>query len=227
MKIALCLSGQPRHVETAYNNIKEHLLDKYSPDVFVHTWLNKEDVGKKYVNSWNHLIDHPVSDDILTKIFNLYDPKKFSIENQIILNPYKWNDYGKNMLSMFYSMKQSNILKSKYEFDNDFRYDIVIRARFDTIYNTEFNILDYDINNTIYALGKNSHQNGVNDIFAFGNSNKMDVYNNTIDHIFNIKGIKPEGTNIMCGETFLYDNIVNKNCINLVELPVDYLILRE
>ncbi len=38
MKIALCLSGQPRCVKQGYEYHKKNLLDHYDVDVFCHVW---------------------------------------------------------------------------------------------------------------------------------------------------------------------------------------------
>ena len=41
MKLALCFSGQPRYLKECYPAIYKNLLEKYSPDVFVHTWWDE------------------------------------------------------------------------------------------------------------------------------------------------------------------------------------------
>ena len=45
MKIALCLSGQPRFLEEGYSQLYNHLLSRYSIDCFVHTWWSSNMSG--------------------------------------------------------------------------------------------------------------------------------------------------------------------------------------
>jgi hypothetical protein len=41
MKLALCLSGMPRHFKESYQSIKENLIDLYDTDVFIDIWNDK------------------------------------------------------------------------------------------------------------------------------------------------------------------------------------------
>ena len=47
MKIALCLSGQPRYLDEGFYYLYENILKKYSVDVFIHTWWDNEMKNKK------------------------------------------------------------------------------------------------------------------------------------------------------------------------------------
>ena len=42
MKIALCLSGQPRIVSTALDSLQFDLIEPNKCDVFIHTWCNNK-----------------------------------------------------------------------------------------------------------------------------------------------------------------------------------------
>jgi len=47
IKIALCLSGQPRFFERGYEFIKKNIIDPNdNVDIFTHLWFDKSDVGK-------------------------------------------------------------------------------------------------------------------------------------------------------------------------------------
>ena len=41
MKLALCLSGQPRSYAKTYEYLKQNLLDVHDVDIFIHTWKPK------------------------------------------------------------------------------------------------------------------------------------------------------------------------------------------
>ena len=40
MKVALCLSGQPRAVEVGYQKLYNTVLKYNDVDVFIHTWFD-------------------------------------------------------------------------------------------------------------------------------------------------------------------------------------------
>ena len=45
MKVAILLSGQPRHFDKETpQNIREHLTSKYDCDIFCHFWWSEEEV---------------------------------------------------------------------------------------------------------------------------------------------------------------------------------------
>ena len=149
MKIALCISGQPRHYEIGYFSFTKAILNKYNPDVFIHTWYDKDKVGQVYDRSdpaeRREETQNLIYDDIPEGINNLYRPKVFIHEPQVQFN---LRDTGFTLAehsitpfrlySQKYSIEKANDLKSEYEKENGFKYDWVIRARFD---------LDYDLMN--------------------------------------------------------------------------------
>jgi hypothetical protein len=82
MKIALCLSGQPRFVEEAYPNIFKTIIEPNDPDVFLHAWYDKDMIGTNFVNysvnGWDNNKDkskYQKGTDL--KILDLYKPKKY------------------------------------------------------------------------------------------------------------------------------------------------------
>ena len=51
MKIAICLSGQPRFFEKGFENMKNKVLtlnQECSFDFFVHCWYNEKNIDKGY-----------------------------------------------------------------------------------------------------------------------------------------------------------------------------------
>jgi hypothetical protein len=134
MKVALCLSGQPRFVLQAFPNIYNILIKPFNSDVFVHSWYDKEMVGANFVdyrvNGWDN--SQPASKypaDVDKLILDLYKPKKAIFQNQIkfidsniqlekILQTHARHysrEYFVNMLySSWYSIQKSNLLKEIY-----------------------------------------------------------------------------------------------------------------
>lgn len=128
MRIAVCLSGQPRTWRTAKDNIVNFFnVPGCQVDYFIHTWdtntyrTKYETVGEKK--------DYKVPiDEIKKEMEDFFKPKK------IETSEYTIEKYGGNWQSLFYSFMKSVILKRQYEYENDIQYDIVIKARFDINY---------------------------------------------------------------------------------------------
>lgn len=174
MKVALCLSGQPRMFRKAHEYVKEHLLDKYDVDVFAHSWnTNVNDVMSAchLYHSYGPCITPPLNPDGLTEYPDI-DPK--------------WP--AKNVISMFYSVFKANEQKREHELREGFRYDVVVKSRFDFALNIvpDFNKMEqgkvYVPNDYIKGHIK---PNGIicNDQFAYGDSKTMDSYSNTFWNI--------------------------------------------
>ena len=135
-RVALCLSGQPRYIDQGYYFIYKHLLSKYDIDVFIHTWWNSDYIGDDFQMT-NLKRDARWDKDTLLKISKYYNPKKIKTEDQKEFDYFRDVDYGGqhpiSPYSMFYSIKESNKLKTQFEIENNFKYDIVIRCRFESI----------------------------------------------------------------------------------------------
>ena len=115
MRIALCLSGQPRSFEKGYEYHKKNLLDHHDVDTFIHTW--KCDETKNYMELYKPvtaLIEDPLQGDFDQRYTNTPDainhPPRFTV-------------------SMFYSMEKSCELKVKKELQQKKSYDWVIKSR--------------------------------------------------------------------------------------------------
>ena len=186
MKIALCISGQPRNVYRGIENILQNM--KFDFDVFAHAWWDRkshEITFKKRL--WNG-VDDEVSDfvqnDWVSKMYDNFDVKKIVLEEQKqfdippILEKRKLKFTNTfNVCSGLYGVYKCNQLKKDYELENNFKYDWVVRTRYDFGLSEFLNIDNFD-NNFIYAPSDNSHNYGFNDQFAIGSSFDMDVYSN-------------------------------------------------
>ncbi len=179
MKIAVCLSGQPRTVRYTAKSIINYFLGDYEVDYFCHSWnyntckYNKTDPSNKII--W--------LDDEFLPIEQVYD-------DLLIFNPKGIEVYNKKELptifggweSLFYSIMRANNLKKQYEIENKFRYDLVIRARFDTVYSPRKNFIipnnfdDLDIFTTHNdRMCSEYNRINVSDVFFLGSSYGMDI----------------------------------------------------
>jgi hypothetical protein len=189
MKIALCLSGQTRNWITTYESIKKQIIEKYNVDVFIHTWdVKGQMVPHHFVNNYDDNFDK-----IDYKFIDFYKPKKIQIDSPEY-NTFKQKTYGGrfyNTLMMWYSIHKSNQLRKEYEIENNIKYDLIIRCRFDLFFE---NFVINEINTNIIYLPPNENIDNPfepemkqtlldvgpkympNDQLAYGTSDSMDWY---------------------------------------------------
>ena len=182
MRIAVCLSGQPRTAEFTVKSIQHYFSGDYETDYFCHAWDYDTRKMKKDSVYWSE--EEPVNTDNLQIILNKYDPKLTLIESKKDCpSEGQWH-------SLFYSMMIANNLKKQYEIKNNFRYDFVVRARYDSIFDPEskFTIkqpnhpLDLYIN---HADRMKTEFNRINlsDVFFYGSSYCIDIVTDVYRHI--------------------------------------------
>jgi hypothetical protein len=188
MKIAVCLSGQPRVFEYALPSILDFFSGDHEFDFFCHTWnynTYKRLKPDKVVAPGEHPIiwtgDEPVDEQYLRDLFAKLNPKKFEINGPEVLpnaNRTAWD-------SLFYSLMYANFLKKAYEIEHNFRYDFVIRTRYDIVYypNTQF-VLTPNANKDNYLdifhlhCGRMAFEYdrvNASDVFFYGSSLAMDA----------------------------------------------------
>ena len=182
MKVAVCFSGTSRCPENGLECLK---LIRPNDDIkiFAHTWINLSN-EKDYVNSTIEvgrstnfsLLEKFNFDSLLVEDYQtmkvhfqkMYDFFKFKIHD----SPPR-TDLG--IISMFYSIYQSNSLKRRYEIQNKIKFDKVIRIRFDS--NFEDKILNLEtLTEDLCIPNDGDWCGGINDQFAVGSSKDMDIY---------------------------------------------------
>ena len=217
MRIALCLSGQARCVDYAYNTfIKPNILDLGNVDVFIHTWaLDESQIGKHFMATGVHPVGEPIQADLIEKTLELYNPVKSLVEPQreFPVIPYEERHMpsfrSQLVYSMFYSIYQSNFLKIKQEVETGILYDWVIRSRFDiAIPSGPLNLSELDNRNLYIPTGGFDTVNGYLDSLGYSNSHNMDIYADTFKHLDTIIGI-PDIR--LCGEYILRHHLDNSS----------------
>lgn len=197
MKIALCYSGQTRSVETGLEYMNK-ALEGYDVTRFIHTW----DTSNNYSAPFS-IQEKPFNSDYInSKYTNIDNPAYPAI----------------NTYSMFYSIFASNFLKRKAESILGFKFDVVIRTRFDFCPNK---ILDFSdvVPGKIYVpdCRFDIHHRFCSDQFAYGTSETMDLYCNTFTNIDLLyqKGVVMNGEHMLSANLQAYglvgENMVYKN----------------
>jgi hypothetical protein len=181
--MAVCFSGQPRHWKWCIDNIKHffapgttqhYVKGEIQTDFFMHTWN---------VNTWRkpgkprdfQPVDEQHND--YQAIVDQYEMKAARLEKF---------DEKKYVLAwdpMLYSMAQSLSLKRNYELQHDFEYDVVVKARLDTVYDpdTIFPFNDFVdqrscyTSHTITKFPSEFNYWNFDDVLFYGHSNTMDI----------------------------------------------------
>ena len=181
MKIAYCFSWQARTFDICYPYIKKNLFDCNSQDYDVFCCVE--------------------DDKDLYKI-NILKPKsilklKSSEVEKIIKKDYwkflkKWNykdflyTYNTNKspiiyLQQLYKNKKVNDLRIKYEKENNIKYDIIVRIRFDMLPIHEI-IINNTKNKIVISNCKVDKSNAINDMFAYWNNENINKYYSMYDN---------------------------------------------
>ena len=124
MRVAVLLSGQFRNSYEQYETIKKNLIDLYNADVFIYyTHTDELDIREgDLINLYN-----PVHIE-----FEKYPDKINEFVNSVKDFPKAEESNTTSIFYMWYGIMKANELKIKYENDNSFKYDLVVRCRFDT-----------------------------------------------------------------------------------------------
>lgn len=143
MKIALCFfgcapmdtlrnsaKGQIHHDVTKKHWLK-NVIEPNNPDVFIHCWSPQYE--QEYTDTY-----HPKK--------WLFEPtRKFPTKRRQKIMDYNMTN-DEIMTSVHYSLKQSIDMKTKYEEENNFKYDLVMIARMDIIWFNKLSLSKFDPN---------------------------------------------------------------------------------
>jgi hypothetical protein len=218
MKIALCLSGQPRGLPLSIDMLNKNLVGIENMDIFLHAWFDSSMIGKPYDSAQPAQdgkvgIAHEKTEELLLDDLR---PVDYIIESQ---KYFEWADKlrglpdanQQKMASIFYSMYTANLIKRHYELANNFKYDLVIRTRYDMCYRHPINVLDFTELAKTHIITSEKFQGMRNDpnflhgwytltdIFAFSSSENMDVFCDTYPHMeyINSQIYPPYGENYL------------------------------
>lgn len=228
-RVAVCLSGIPKYCNNSIESIKK-LGDNV--DVFIHAWIVDDPsklkvgvLGEEKLNVYG-TGKNPQSYDTYENLnehdlHKLYSPKSCKVEKLddhldyfntekekfLQVDDVKSKNYSAQksigLISMFYGIEKTCQLKKEYENQHNFKYDVVIRMRFDSCIPNwnEYHYSIVDNKNLIIPdpdrdFGATGHGAGINDQFWYGPSELYDksasVYSNLFDLISLCKAYHPE-----------------------------------
>ena len=190
-RIAVCFSGQARTWRTAKDNILKyfHLSEQgCQVDFFIHTWDNNQYRVKDDL-VWKSRSNQAVKVTEKEELEKAFSPKKIELQH------YVESEYATLWEALLYSFMKSIWLKKEYEVENDFTYDLVVRARLDINYPQEgvcntglrldkFSIhpvqhlTAYSTSPTIHRFPQEFNYPNFDDVFFYSNSPTMDIIAN-------------------------------------------------
>jgi len=198
MKVAVCFSGLPRFIPECAPYWRTCLLEPYDCDVFVHTWSQS---AAQDAHTHN-LVQHA------------YQPVRYQID---LVPPFDVTAYTTRIwphrvtpqaqFSQFEGIRRAQQLRQIQEHVRGDRYDVVIRARFDWFL-SHVDLQSNPCVNVARTPTLDGHKFtydgiplvGINDQFAYGSSQVMDVYATIVHNIPNL--YMNHGVDF-CGELFL------------------------
>ena len=211
MKSALCISGMTRNLEKSFPTLKEKILDRFDPDIFISTWDTHKDtyLAEKYYSRFRHKI-------------RFFETHSWGDDSDEIFDSSKGTLYTTN--PMFYKIYRADVLRLEYQWMKKMKYDLVIRTRTDLEYKKEIDIKQVeelgDNKNKVFVGNDLPGKDWIRDCFAFGSSESMIKYSSTWLNLPEIK---------KCGIT-ISENILLANLrIHKLEIGIsdfDYNLIR-
>jgi hypothetical protein len=180
MRIAVCISGQPRTIKYTIKSIKNFFSTNYQYDFFCHAWDYNEykvkDLGfpMQYKTS---LAPKEEFRDIISEL----SPKKVVVESKHVLSNihFPWH-------SLLYSAMMANLYKKQYEIEHNFNYDFVIKSRYDLAFPATHFMLDQQVFSNFHhplnlytshcdRMALEYYRQNISDVIYYGSSWAMDI----------------------------------------------------
>jgi len=202
MKIAICISGQPRFTGLGLYSLNEVFLKKYNCDIFVQTY-NTED-GLQFIRTVQpkrYRLDHPNDTDI--QISKYASINKAAETN--VLTMYLMYRNIKNCMDLI-----------------DAEYNLVIRTRSDLLYGSPLDLSKVNPD-SIYIPQGGDWRGGVFDMFAISGIHGMSYYSSIFSKLneYVERGVHAHPEILM-----RYHLMFNQHNFSLVRFPWDIKVIR-
>jgi hypothetical protein len=187
VKIALCLSGQPRNTMAAFPYIYESFLlphTEYQVDTYIHSWN-----GFRALDLYSpkrYLIEHINDLKYFDKVANQLNITSKEVNN--FLEPFKrftGNIHPlKNTILMYSSINKCfNLIKEEYDYYIRCRLDLIFEKKIDLLQILSYLYFNPNIDILISPKQNQFKNNIVDDQLAFGNKKSMVPYFNLINNL--------------------------------------------
>lgn len=191
MKIAICYYGLAHNLDDVQNSNACNLPVNFRSAYELHKnnlWIpNEMDV---FIHSWSYKKEKDIN-DLYKPIKSIFEPQIdfTNIANNINNDPSLFGHYQRaHIMSRWYSTKKSIELKSEYEKEKNFKYDLVMVTRFDCKYTGNWDLKS--LNPSLFYItggwGAN-YSKEYPDLWFISNSNYIDKLSSLYDnmkHVF-------------------------------------------
>ena len=230
IKVALCLSGEPRYSMVCFPYIYESFINlklDFDVDVFTHSRINFRALNN--YNPISHYYDTQSKSKIINHISQIQLPPELE-ESKVFYNAYtEQTNLIVNPFLMFDAIQKCTNAALNHD-----KYDIIIRSRYDFITESELNIIPIirDILSKKYNLfipqkvilskaGYDDIKEEYSDQLAIGDSNSMEYYSNLLNNLPQILN----KTKSWKSEKWLYEHITQSE-FKVSQFPLSLPLLR-
>jgi len=242
MKVALCLSGQPRVVDVGFHKLNQAILQHNDVDVFIHTWFDPENLSTNSVIPGRE--SHRLDPQAIDKLVHYYQPKRiihekpkkwtrrYEFPDKVFTHSHTWAlevpsglEVAKDYIcdttnSMFYSIMIANLLKEQYSVETGTEYDLVIRNRIDYSPHVVLKLDEVSVNDDTLIYQDLYQPDGmISDWFGIRSTNTMNVFCGVYNQIGQLIRQSNEIDGYWCNELLLKHHIANNK---IKTNPVDY-----
>ena len=173
-KVAICIAGEMRYWE-----ITKNIFNSFDADIFISTWdTNDRQDNYPYKFHGNKNMNNEIIDSLDNLVEAEFLPKE--IENKFTFNIPKY----------WYLIHRCNLLKTKQEVKENFKYDLVLITRPDVLYDKDLlKKLSHELDELcVYSSDINYNEEyygfGTMDVAAYGTSSTMDIFSSLYKHTF-------------------------------------------
>jgi hypothetical protein len=164
MRVAIQLYGHLRTFQSCASSLKKYISSNENVDVFIHTWSETEHNTRSWYPDGFREEPKILDESILNDIQELYKPKGLVIDQQPLFSEKgHFGTHEKVQISLMglkhsmYSINQANLLREKYQQQENVQFDLVFVTRPDTEFQELISFPDFEqyfnfYNNTLIHL---------------------------------------------------------------------------
>ena len=179
MKVALLLTGHMRCWDQVFPNTKQHIIDKYNPDIFIDTWDSEaywDPHSAKGITEGGPKLDVAgIEEAYKPVVMNVDSYEQF--EDNFVTRAKQFETFyhvPKNQISMWFKVGRGMLSVEEHMMLTGKTYDLVIRMRPDLVFNESLPEFD---SNKFYTLGYRNHMGqGTSDMVQVGNFFTMSLF---------------------------------------------------
>jgi hypothetical protein len=207
-RVAVCLSGYTRTWKHCFESQKL-FFGKYQTDFFLHIWENGTDV---------------LGGNDQEGLILAYNPLRFSIEKRPDYRSFEkkvqssFDAYrsSANLMYIAHGIREAISMARQTEDFTGIRYDFIVRARYDTLFNGDFYMIEPTMKlGTLYFPDQANYHRGYNDQLAIADSDIMEKFSEFFYWL-------PQSLQLEYQRNSYIGEIVLRRYIDSLKIPVEF-----